>query len=82
MSYKFPSNPNYVRNFAIEGYTDLNYCNGWDHSEETKPDSYKKCRIQKHKIRECDNSYSLNRGTDIISICDECKIFWHTDMSD
>lgn len=34
------------------------------------------------KIREFDNSYYLNRCTDVIYICDECKIFWRVDMSD
>ena len=29
-----------------------------------------------------DNSLYLRRSTDRITICNECKIVWHTDMSD
>lgn len=32
--------------------------------------------------REFDNSMYLNRCTDVITICDTCKIVWHIDMSD
>lgn len=60
-----------------EDYKDL----GWQlhpgNSEEIK-----KCSELKHQIRKIDNSMFTNRGTDIIYICDECKILWHIDMSD
>jgi len=32
--------------------------------------------------REFDNSLYRYRRTDNITICDECKIVWHIDMSD
>lgn len=38
-------------------------------------------RNEKH-WREFDNSLYKFRCTDVVTICDECKIVFHTDMSD
>jgi hypothetical protein len=60
-----------------QGYKDL----GWQlHSDNSK--EIKKCMEAGHKIREFDNSLYLYRCTNVIKICDECKIVWHIDMSD
>ncbi len=40
------------------------------------------CRELKHKTKEFDNSFYIMRCTDVITICDECKYVYHTDMSD
>jgi len=53
---------------------------GWLNSGT--PDEWKRCHEQKHKHREYDNSYRVMRGTDIIYICDECRIVMHVDGSD
>ena len=67
-----------------EGYKDL----GWQlHSGNSKEIAncvalgHNNHRNEKH-WREFDNSLYLHRCTDIINICDECKIVWHIDMSD
>ena len=39
-------------------------------------------RMNEKHWREFDNSLYLHRWSDIIYICDECKIVWHIDMSD
>lgn len=36
----------------------------------------------KKQWRKFDNSLYQNRCTEIITICDKCKIVWHIDMSD
>jgi hypothetical protein len=69
-------NPKHVDRFSIPGYRDL----GWQlpaHTPETDA-----CRSAGHKTREVDNSLIVCRGTDVITICDECKHLYHTDMSD
>lgn len=58
------------------GYTDL----GWQVSRDNE--SRKACMDAKHKTKEFDNSLYMHRGTDVITICDECKTVRHTDMSD
>lgn len=79
-----PLNPNHGKFVKPEGYTDI----GWQMSLERNPE-YKACYEKGHfdrtkpiHTREYDNSMYMNRGTDVITICDECKIIWHTDMSD
>jgi hypothetical protein len=60
-----------------KNYTDL----GWQkHSGNS--DEIKKCHDLNHSHREFDNSTYLNRCSDVIYICDKCKIYWHVDMSD
>jgi hypothetical protein len=58
------------------GYRDI----GWQVGLEN-PDK-KKCYEAKHQLREFDNSLYLYRCTDVVKICDICKIVDHTDMSD
>lgn len=70
-------NPNRNQFISPEGYKDLGWQLTFDRSEE-----FKKCVEAKHERKEFDNSYYLHRGTDVIIICDTCKHFWHTDMSD
>ena len=57
-----------------EDYKDL----GWENNIQNK-DEYQNC---KHDKREVNNSTFINRDTDIVTICDECKVLWHTDASD
>lgn len=68
-------NPNANQFRRPAGYTDLGFnpCN----SPEVKA-----CRDKGHKIREFDNSLYLYRCTDVVNICDECKMVWHIDCSD
>ena len=73
MLYK---NPNAGKFQRPEGYRDI----GWQMSENNK--EYMACINAKHKRREFDNSSYQSHCTNMITICDECKIFWHTDMSD
>lgn len=73
-------NPKHGTFMKPDGYRDL----GWQLRKESCPD-YAKCVEAGHnrgKWREFDNSLFVCRGTDIITICDECKTIWHTDMSD
>lgn len=56
-------------------YTDLGW-QLWNHPK------VKMCMEAKHKTREFDNSQYMNRCTDVVTICDECKYVYHTDMSD
>jgi hypothetical protein len=71
------TNPNHNTYLKPLGYTDL----GWQlysgNSEEVK-----KCHDLRHKRKEFDNSLYLNRCTEVIYICDECKNIYHIDMSD
>lgn len=70
-------NPNANKFKLPEDYKDL----GWQlHSGNCE--EIKKCHEKGHKRREFDNSLYKRRCTDVIYICDECKIVWHIDMSD
>lgn len=71
-------NPNANKFVLPEGYRDI----GWQMTLEN-PD-YAACVVahQWKDRREFDNSTFRNRCTDVITICDTCKIVWHTDMSD
>lgn len=69
-------NPNYNKFILPEGYTNI----GWQVSGN-EPELVA-CRELKHKTREFDNSLRIMRCTDVITICDECKYVYHTDMSD
>ncbi len=60
-----------------EGYKDLGCQLHSGNSEEIK-----KCYEAGHEHREFDNSLYRYRCTDVIYICDKCKIVWHVDMSD
>jgi len=42
---------------------------------------YCACKDKKHNVREIDNGAYLNRGTDTVYVCDECKLVWHVDSS-
>lgn len=73
-------NPNHKANFTIEGYDDL----GWYQYEHPRVLA---CRELGHsmkdgQIRSISNSLYMHRGTDEITVCDECKYFYHVDMSD
>jgi hypothetical protein len=39
-------------------------------------------KICSHPKEEIENSLFRWRGTDVIYICHQCKVFWHVDMSD
>lgn len=77
-------NPNAGKWKLPEGYKDL----GWQlNPDQNEP--LKQCIKLGHNNhmnnphwREFDNSLYQYRCTDVVSICDECKIVWHTDMSD
>ena len=60
-----------------DGYKNLGWQRHSGNSEEIS-----KCHKLGHNRREFDNSLYKYRCTDIINICDECKIVWHIDMSD
>jgi hypothetical protein len=69
-------NPNANKFRPSEGFRDL----GWQlHPDQ---DDVKKCHEAGHKTREFDNSLFRFRCTDVITICDQCKHYYHTDMSD
>lgn len=76
-------NPNHGKFVKPEGYTDI----GWQLTKESS-EPYRNCIAQGHNNyapghwRKFDNSLYKNRGTDCITICDTCKMYWHTDMSD
>lgn len=72
----FQRNPNANGFVKPSGYTDL----GWQLNSTNE--NLKICRESNHKTREFDNSLYKYRCTDVITICDECKIVYHTDMSD
>lgn len=69
-------NPKHGHFTRPEGYKDVGYVNSGEGPE------IKECYKRQHKRDEYDNSLYMHRGTDIITICHECKIVWHTDMSD
>lgn len=71
-----PPNPNACKFQKPDGYRDL----GWQLSGDN-PDLLA-CLAAGHKRREFDNSLRLWRCTDVVTICDECKFVYHTDMSD
>lgn len=73
---KCPSNPNANKFIPPDGYKNI----GWQ-IRGTEPEVVL-CRELKHKTKEFDNSNFMMRCTDIVTICDECKYFYHTDMSD
>ena len=60
-----------------DGYTDL----GWQ-VYSGNCDEIKKCQESGHKVKSFDNSIHLNRGTEHIYTCDECKYIYHIDSSD
>jgi len=72
----FQRNPNAGKFHLPAGYTDI----GWQ-VLPSRPEKVA-CRDAGHKTRLIDNSPYLNRGTDYITICDECRYIHHTDMSD
>lgn len=76
-------NPNADRFQMPSGYKDIgwqmsggvpeyNACVALGHNNHNNPDHW----------REFDNSLYLNRRTNVVTICDKCKLVWHTDMSD
>lgn len=68
-------NPNAGRWKLQPGYTDL----GWQLYQHP---AQLKCREANHKTHEFDNSLYKFRCTDVVTICDDCKHVYHTDMSD
>ena len=66
------------------GYKDL----GWQRHSENCEEIANCIKLGRHNHknekhwREFDNSLYQGRATEIIYICDECKIVWHIDMSD
>lgn len=70
------TNPDYVYRFSVPGYTDL----GWQLNRDNP--ALVRCEELEHKRRRHDNSLYINRATDVIYICDECKNFHHVDSSD
>jgi len=73
---KCPPNPNAKKFVLPSGYRDI----GWQLTLNNE--DFKKCIKAKHVRKEFDNSLFQWRCTDVITICDTCKIAWHTDMSD
>ena len=79
-----PRNPNAGKWKLPNGYKDLGWQKHAGNSEEVKQcceKGHNDYRNEKHQ-REFDNSLFQNRCTDVVKICDECKIVWHIDMSD
>ena len=77
-------NPNANKFQLPTGYKDLGWQLHSGNSQEVKQcceKGHNDMRTEPH-IREFDNSLYQYRCTDVIKICDECKIAWHTDMSD
>lgn len=70
-------NPKHGKFEKPEGYNDLGWQLHSGNSEEVK-----RHIDEKHQSREYDNSLYMYRCTDVITICDQCKAIWHTDMSD
>jgi len=74
-------NPQAGRFSLPEGYKDLGVRNSWN----SEVSEFSACVAAGHNHRgwrEFDNSLYQNRGTDVVTICDTCKVVWHTDMSD
>ena len=59
------------------GYVDL----GWQLNKENNL-IIKEITEKKLPVIELDLSTYLNRGTNIVYICQDKKVFWHIDMSD
>ena len=70
-------NPDYHTYIKPHGYKDL----GWQ-LHIGNSDEVKKCHDMGHRRKQFDNSLYLNRCTEAIYICDECKNIYHIDMSD
>ena len=70
-------NPNSGKFIKPTDFKDL----GWQIHSGSSPD-LAACIKAEHKRREFDNSLYMNRCTDVVTICDECKFVYHTDMSD
>ena len=77
-------NPNSGKFILPQGYKDL----GWQRYSGNCIEIANCVSLGHHNFRnenhwrEFDNSLYLQRCTDVIKICDTCKIVWHTDMSD
>lgn len=69
-------NPDYNKFVLPEGHTDLGLLWNTPIKEVTK------CNELGHKKTTFNNSLYLHGGTDVIYICDECKIVYHVDSSD
>lgn len=69
-------NPNAAKFVKPDGFRDL----GWQLAPSTP--ELVTCRTEKHRTREFDNSLFRFRCTDVVTICDDCKTVYHTDMSD
>lgn len=79
-----PRNPNAGKWKLPDGYKDLGWQKHSGNSQEVKQcceKGHNDYRNEKRQ-REFDNSLFQNRCTDVVKICDECKIVWHIDMSD
>jgi len=63
-----------------EGYKDL----GWQLNKDSSKEIANCIKLVhcNDGWREFDNSYYLLRCTDVVKICDKCRILWHIDMSD
>jgi hypothetical protein len=60
-----------------DDYKDLGWVNGWQ--GKPFPKEYIRCGNLNHKIKETQLS---SRGSDYVSVCDICKIYWQLDCSD
>jgi hypothetical protein len=65
------------KTFPIEEYRDLGWLNFGGHWPELE-----KCKEKGHTMEERDMSLFKNRGTNMVYICKECRIYYHVDMSD
>lgn len=77
-------NPNAGKWKLPDGYKDLGWQKHPGNNEEVKQcceKGHNNLMNETHQM-EFDNSLFLNRCTDVVRICDECKIVWHIDMSD
>lgn len=75
MTYRAQPNPTAGKFVKPDGYDDLGW-QVWQHPKQIA------CRDAKHRTHEFDNSLFKFRCTDVVTICDECKYVYHTDMSD
>lgn len=65
-------------NINFTTYKDFGYENSW----MVTPSKVKLCRELNHDTVEVDKSQFPNRGTDVLTVCTQCKIVYHTDSSD
>jgi len=72
-------NPSANKFVLPDGYEDLGWQLWTGHSQWHRLVA---CRDAKHVTREFDNSIYRHRCTNVVTICDECKYVYHTDMSD